>query len=318
VKLRGIDFGHVLDASGARGFFGDGHLFHPFIPGLSFNHSTFVAKTTTLHPHRGNANLCRDGMTPRILPQPSVKVNLRAAAVLNAYGLSGPGLRALLDQRRWQKMTSPFMLSFMAIAGSPQERLEEVRGFVRVLKAELPNFAAPVGLQVNFSCPNVHADKHIDDFAAHLNEYQQLGVPIVVKLSAAQDVELALRIAAIDGCDALCVSNSLPWGTFPERIDWKGLFGERSPLERFGGGGLSGAPILPIVADWVKKAFGSGLRKPLNAGGGITQPSDVDVLVNAGARSIFVGSIAIVRGWRLQKTIDHANTLLAAAQSIAA
>jgi len=318
VKLRGIDFGHVLDASGARGFFGDGHLFHPFVPGLSFDGSTFVAKTTTLHAHRGNANLCRDGMTPRVVPQRSVKVNLRKGAVLNAYGLSGPGLRVLLDQGRWQAMTTPFMLSFMAIGQSPQERLEEVRGFTRMLKPALANFSAPVGLQVNFSCPNVHADKYIDDFAEHLDEYQQLRIPIMVKLSAAQEVELALRIAAIDGCDALCVSNSIPWGTFPDRIDWTGLFGARSPLEQFGGGGLSGAPILPIVVDWIKKAFAGGLRKPLNAGGGITKPSDVDLLVSAGARSIFVGSIAILRGWRLKKTINHANALLSSTQSIAA
>jgi dihydroorotate dehydrogenase len=311
VKLRGIDFGHVLDASGARSWFGGGHLFHPFIPGLSFEGSTFVAKTTTLHANRGNANMRRDGLTPRVFPQRSVKVNLREAAVLNAFGLSGPGLRVLLDHGRWQAMTRPFFLSFMAIAQTPEARLDEVRGFVRMLKPELRNFAAPVGLQVNFSCPNVHANKYIEDFAAHLAEYQALGIPIMVKLSAAQDVDLALQIAGFDGCDALCVSNSIPWGALPDRIDWRGLFGSRSPLEQFGGGGLSGAPILAVVVDWVKKAFARGLRKPLNAGGGITKPEDVDLLVNAGARSIFVGSIAIVRGWRLQKTIQRANRLLA-------
>jgi dihydroorotate dehydrogenase len=318
MKLRGIDFGHVLDASGARGWFGEGHLFHPFIPGLNFEGSTFVAKTTTLNPNRGNANMRRDGLTARVFPQRAVKVNLREAAVMNAFGLPGPGLRVLLDQGRWQTRTAPFFLSFMAIAKSPEERLEEVRGFVRMLKPALPDFAAPIGLQVNFSCPNVHADKYIEDFAAHLQEYQELGIPVMVKLSAAQEVDLALRIAAIDGCDGLCVSNSIPWGSFPNLIDWKRLFGERSPLEAFGGGGLSGAPIFPIVVDWVKKAVAAGLRKPLNAGGGITRASDVDVLVTAGARSIFVGSIAIVRGWRLQKTIQHANACLAAVESLAA
>ena len=83
MKLRGIDFGHVLDASGARGWFGEGHLFHPFIPGLNFEGSTFVAKTTTLNPNRGNANMRRDGLTARVFPQRAVKVNLREAAVMN-------------------------------------------------------------------------------------------------------------------------------------------------------------------------------------------------------------------------------------------
>jgi len=50
--LRGIEFGNVFNASGARGFFGEGYVYHrlwrPF--GLSYDGSTFVAKTTTLLP----------------------------------------------------------------------------------------------------------------------------------------------------------------------------------------------------------------------------------------------------------------------------
>lgn len=308
MKLRSINFGHVLAGSGARGWFGEGYWFHRLIPGLSFEGSTFVAKTTTLEPRRGNADMRRDGLTPRVFGQSKVKVNLRKGAVLNALGLPGPGFSALLKTRRWQQWKSPFFLSFMATGESPRDSLRDVQNFVQILKKELPNFAAPIGLQVNFSCPNVHPHEHVANFTSHLDEYQTLGIPIMAKLSATLPVDAALAaIGQHSGCDAICVSNSIPWGSLPDKIDWVRLFGHKSPLKAVGGGGLSGVPLLPIVADWVREARRCGFRKHINAGGGILKPSDVDVLLRAGASSIFVGSIAILRGWRLQRTIDHAS-----------
>ena len=63
MKLRSIDFGHVMDASGVRGWFGDGYPFHRLVVpfGLKFTGSTFVAKTTTLEPHQGNITTRSDG-----------------------------------------------------------------------------------------------------------------------------------------------------------------------------------------------------------------------------------------------------------------
>jgi dihydroorotate dehydrogenase len=313
MKLRGIEFGHVWDAAGARGWFGEGHAFHPAVRpfGLRFDGSTFVAKTTTLNARRGNASMRPDGMTPRVFPQRAVEVRWFKGVVLNAFGLPGPGVRALLAAGKWQRIESPFFLSFMATEGSREESLNEVREFVRVLKDAASGFSAPFGLQVNFSCPNVPLYDDLRHFKEQLDEYQTLGIPIVVKLSATTPVGSALEIASHRACDGICVSNSIPWGAFPDGIEWIRLFGRESPLKAFGGGGLSGKPLLPIVADWVREAVASGLQKPINAGGGILKPRDVDVLVNAGARSVFVGSVAMLRGWRLQRIIRHANQLLA-------
>lgn len=317
MKLRGIDFGHVLDASGARGWFGEGYPFHRWIPfGLSFAGSTFVAKTTTLKPRDLNGALARDGRTTRVLRQPCVRVDWRRAVVLNALGLPGPGLEALLATGHWQRRTEPFFLSLAAIDGTAEGRLKEVRRIVRILKATLPDFAAPVGLQVNFSCPNVlHRETTPDPivgFRAELNEYGALDVPVVVKLTVTQPVAEARTIAEHPVCDAICVSNTIPWGEMPDRIDWSGFFGDRSPLERFGGGGLSGAPLLPLVAEWVADARRQGITVPINAGGGILRPADAGVLHRAGASSVFVGTIAMLRGWRLARTIRYAHRLFAA------
>lgn len=306
MRLSGIDFGHVWDGSGARGWFGQGYAFHRWIPGLSFAGSTFVAKTTTLEPRDGNANMHRGGWTPRIFPQRAVSLRPLSGAMLNAFGLPGPGIKALLATGEWQKRDKPFFLSFASVESTASESVREVRQFVRILRAELPSFTAQVGLQVNFSCPNVHPHEHIINFKHHLNEYQALGIPVVAKLSATLPIDAALEIAGHPGCDGICVSNSIPWGELPSQIDWARLFGRESPLKEFGGGGLSGAALLPIVADWIRRARNVGLTKPINAGGGILRPSDVDVLANAGASSVFVGSIAILRGWRAQRTIRHA------------
>lgn len=315
MKLRGIDFGHVLDASGVRGWFGEGHSFHPFLRpfGLNFDGSTFVAKTTTLGPREGNASMRRDGITPRVLRQRAVRVNFRKGVVLNAFSLTGPGFPALLATGRWQRLDRPFFLSFMAIEESAEGSRREVREFVRLLRAALPQFSAPVGLQINYSCPNVHHREELQDFWAQLDEYKGLSIPLMVKLSITTPPDMAVSLARHPACDAICVSNTLPWGALQNQIDWNRLFGSsRSPLEHLGGGGLSGTPLLPLVADWVRRARSEGLTKPINAGGGIMRPRDVDVLVDAGASSVFVGSIAMLRGWRLQGTIRRANALLSA------
>lgn len=316
MELRGIDFGHVLDASGVRGWFGEGHPFHRWIPfGLSFAGSTFVAKTTTLQPRDPNGALARDGLTTRVLRQPCVRVDWRRGIVLNALGLPGPGLEALLATGRWQRRTEPFFLSHAAVAETAEGRLDEVRRFVRILRDALPGFAAPVGLQINFSCPNVpHGEPAPDPvagFRAELDEYAVLDVPLMVKLSVTMPVADARAIAEHPACDALCVSNTIPWGEMADRIDWQGLYGARSPLEHFGGGGLSGAPLLPLVAEWVAAARREGVAVPINAGGGILRPADVEVLQRAGSSSVFLGTIAMLRGWRLARTIRHANRVFA-------
>jgi dihydroorotate dehydrogenase len=314
MKLRGIDFGHVLDASGVRAWFGEGHSYHHLVPAnLSFLGSTFVAKTTTLNARAGNARMSTDGLKTKLW-QDCVKVYWREGAVLNAFGLPGPGFAALLAQGRWQRLTKPFFLSFMAIEQSRDRHLDEVKAFVQMLKRERHNFLAPFGLQINFSCPNVHPNETTTEFEKHLDEYATLGIPLMVKFSATTEVSDALRIAAHDACDGICISNSIPWGTLGDQINWS-RFGNESPLKKYGNGGLSGKPLLPIVEDWVRRARAGGYRGAINAGGGILKPRDVDRLVDAGADSVFIGSIAMLRPMRVQATIDHANRLYASQSS---
>ena len=321
MKLRGIEFGPCQDASGVRGFFGEGYWWHRYLRrfGLDFAGSTFVAKTTTLGPREGNLPLCLDTFQPRERLPKCIVARLRQGVVLNAVGLSGPGALALLATRRWQERTEPFFLSFMSVALTRAERTQELDDFVGTLKCHLKWFSAPVGLQINFSCPNVGLDplELVEEAKNGLSTAGALGIPLVPKFNLLLPPVAAIELQFF--CDAICVSNTIPWGKLPANIDWPALFNVAespdepiSPLDHLGGGGLSGAPLLPLVAKWVRDARKAGFDKPIIAGGGILHPRDVDVLERAGADAVALGSIAILRGWRVRRTIKRAHELLGA------
>ncbi len=281
MKLRNIDFGDVLGASGVQGFFGEGYWFHkiwnPFY--FDFTNMTFVAKTTTLLPQPGNMSLTQH-YTPRNPFPGCVKAKLRRGVMLNSVGLSNPGLGALLGTSRWQKNTKPFLISIMSLGETPQRRLEELRIMVETIGLCKGSFSAPFGLQINLSCPNTGHDPHelIGESAKVLEIASTLGVPVMPKYGIASAPILAiLQLNNNPNCDAICVSNTLPFGW--QGVDWQQVWGSTtSPLAKLGGGG-------------------------------ILCPRDAEHYHDAGASSIFLGSVAVLRPWRVRAIINHANSL---------
>ena len=270
---------------------------------------TFVAKTTTVLSRAGNMPLNKDGVTPKELLPKCVVVRPFKGVALNAVGLSGPGLKRLLDAGVWQKRNQPFMVSYMSVAPTAEERLLETRAFVEILKPRLCEFQAPVAVQRNRSCPNVGMKLAPEgDFVKEawedLDILSALDVPIVDKYSVTTAPETVLKIARHPSLDSVCVSNTIPWGQLSQYIDWQRLFATtESPLKQFGGGGLSGWPLLPLTVGWVRKARSMGLDKPIAAGGGILKPDDVDALSQAGASAVCIGSVAMLRPWRVASII---------------
>ncbi len=322
MRLHDIDFGPVIGASGVQGFYGEGYPHHkwfrklfPF--GFDFNGLTFTAKTTTLESRRGNMQLGDDGLTVRKLFPDCIRVNFREAAVLNAVGLSGPGALFLLAKNGpcnpWIERTSPFFLSFATTATTPELRLKETRDFLKYLQVFASQFKAPFGLQINFSCPNTeHGPTEgmafVAEVHATLDTLRSLNVPLVPKLNILTPPSIARQISDHSACDALCVSNTIPWGSLPAQINWSGLFGsQESPLAKYGGGGLSGSPIFEPVREWVHQARNdASIRKPIIAGGGVMSEGDLKRLAGSGASAISLGSIAILRPWRLARVIKSA------------
>src|SRR3989344_1339380 len=159
MKLRGIDYGNVLGASGVQGFFVEGYTFHRLLGplGPNFDGMTFVAKTTTLRARAGNMPLT-ETYEPGEWKPACIWANLLRATALNAVGLSGPGIEKLLEGRRphlglyrWQMRHGSFFISFVSIEDTVEKRYAEMRGFVKILKPRLQAFHGFPALQINVS-----------------------------------------------------------------------------------------------------------------------------------------------------------------------
>jgi dihydroorotate dehydrogenase len=298
------------------GFFGEGYWFHDYLRplGLDFHGTTFVAKTTTLLPNAGNMPLDNEWRPIERRPKCVIVKPLKGVA-LNSVGLAGPGAEALFDKGKWQKRINPFFLSFMSIAKTADERKRELCEFVKLFASHLEKFRAPfsVGLQINFSCPNVgveHDEQElVDEVLQSLRTAATLGVPLVPKFNVLFSAKSAKKVNDDPNCDGICISNTIPWGKLPDQIDWEKLFGSsRSPLAHLGGGGLSGKPLFPLLINWMIDAQREKIQKPISAGGGILSLRDARyLLTHAGASSVFLGSIAFLRPWRVSRIIRKIN-----------
>lgn len=312
MKLREIDFGNVLGASGIQGFFGEGYWFHKIWKyfGLDFTGMTFVSKTGTLLPRKGNMLLTQH-YTPKNLFPKCVKARLIRGIMLNSVGLSNPGLKALLDTDKWQERKEPFFISIMSVADTPQQRLEEMRIMVEMIKFYKNDFSAQFGLQINLSCPNTgHNPRELIGESDKILEIANaLGIPLMPKYSiTSAPIEAIMELNNNPHCDAICVSNTIPFGW--SEIDWKQVWGSNtSPLEKLGGGGLSGKTLRPLVCKWIVRLRNAGFTKPINGGGGILCAEDTKRYYKVGASSIFLGSVATLRPWRVKAIINQANSL---------
>jgi len=317
MKLRGIEFGSVFGASGVQGFFGEGYRHHQILRlfGLSLRGVTFVAKTVTTKKRKGKMPLKNDGITPKEWFPRCVKVYFRQGAMLNAVGLSNPGITALLDTGQWQKRDRPFLLSFAPVEPTPKDRIAEVRQFKCQLLSRLPTLQTQVGLQIDCSCPNVDIEKDPNLLANEVKNWlailSALKIPLMPKFSVLTPVQVAKKIADDPNCDAICVSNAIHWDDLDKvGIDCEELFSTNiSPLAEFGGGGLSGKPLFPLVVDWLIRSRRIGTGKPILVGGGVSCSDDVNAIHYFGGSAIFIGSVVNLRWWRTRKIVARAHQL---------
>lgn len=323
MQLRGWTWPNVFNASGARGFHGEGYWWHEHMRplGLDYGGSCFVSKTATAKARKGNMPLNAFGAPRELIPSCIIVKPLKGV-VLNAVGLTNPGVMEVLgDVNDLAKREPRVMVSFAALGMNEAQEREEMLLLAGSLGQLVAYRAAgSVGLQLNISCPNmgVREEEHYAVRAnrqlTFLQGLSRLGaVPILLKLNILTPTETALSLMSHPRCDGLVVSNSLPWGSYPQSINWKRLFGsDTSPLAHLGGGGLSGRPLLPLVVQWLLdlrlKSVGreTGL-KPIIAGGGVLSPEDARELIYVGAAAIELGSVSILRPWRVKKIIDYVN-----------
>lgn len=315
INVGGIQFPPVWLASGTGGFFGEGYPFHDLPPWRFFKSwwdrpdIAYWAKTMTLDPRVGNMPLGEDFRPKQLFPS-CIKL-LDPWHVVNAVGLSNPGSKALFDTGLWQQRTEPFGLSFMAIGETRTERMKECEGYATLAAKYLPDFKAPVALQVNDGCPNVghnFAEIH-NEIDERYDILSSLHIPLIGNLSLAAPVEVAERVLNHPHCAGLVIGNTIPWGN-PEVIPsrWWG-WSSKSPLERrgFSAGGLSGRRCVPAACRKVRLLrFETNTSKPVVAGNGIQNVPLARMVLEAGADGINIGCIGIVGPWNIDSVVRFA------------
>lgn len=303
------------------------HKFFKYL-GLNLTDLTWVEKTATAHYNEGNMPMGEDGITPKEFFPSCIYVNLRSlwwGGALNAVALSNPGVGSLIRRGMWQEMKVPFFISVMAIGNTLPEKIKEmelIKKHLRRMLDEVPHLRSLLGIQINLLCPNLkdhEMEKMLKELvieaSLYLDIFGELDVSLVPKTNLLLPVEEAIEIGNHPYCAGLSLSNTIGWNDLSKvGIDRAKIFGgETSPLNKRGfkqPGGYSGAQLLPLVWAYIKQMRRKGFTKHINAGGGILHPSAIDMLKEAGANSVSLGSIAFLRPWQTGPTIRRARQLM--------
>lgn len=226
-----------------------------------------VTKAVTADPRPGN---------------PAPRVAEFAAGMLNSVGLANPGPDAVLaDRLPWLLEHLRHARVFINVAGrSPAEYATIIR---RLDPA--PGFHA---FELNVSCPNVKEGGAItatrEDLLAEAVRAARAATrrPITVKLAPnVPDIGRMAQISVDEGADALTLINTMPGLLFDTAT--------RRPLLGAGGGGMSGAALLPIGVHAVARAR-RHVSVPIIGVGGIRAAEDAVQYLLAGASLVQIGT----------------------------
>ena len=241
---------------------------------------SFSWKGTTRDPRPGN-------------PQPRIAET--AAGMLNAVGLQNPGMEAVL---REEVPNIARIFHGPVIANVCGFSLEEYAENCRMLEdAEQVKI-----LEVNISCPNVHAGgKNFGsdpESAAAVTRAVRAATkkPVFLKLSPnVTDIAEIAKACAGEGADGLCLINTL----LGMRID----LNTKRPLLQNRTGGLSGPAVFPVALRMVWDVY-EAVKLPLIGCGGVSSAEDAAEMMLAGAAAGEVGAANLRDPWACKTIIE--------------
>jgi dihydroorotate dehydrogenase (NAD+) catalytic subunit len=213
---------------------------------------------------------------PRIVETPS--------GMLNAIGLQGPGVEALIRDYAplWATWDFPVLVN---VNGETAEEYAE-------LAARLDGVPGVAGLEINISCPNVHEGGMFfgnnPTSAAAVTEAvrRRTRLPVWVKLTpAVTDIAAIARACEAAGADALSAINTFVGLSIDLHT--------RQPRLDFRTGGLSGPAIRPLALHLAHQAA-RAVDIPVVGVGGITSAEDAMEFLLAGCRAVQVGTATFV------------------------
>ena len=263
VSLCGLSLDNPLIP--ASGTFGYGQEFAPLYDIDLLG--TFSFKVTTAQPRFGNP-------TPRIAETPG--------GMLNAVGLQNPGVDAVIAHEL-PALAEIFHKPVMAnVCGSTVEEYVTV--------AEKLSACPQVGwLEVNISCPNIHAGGlafgTTVEGAAQVTKAVKAAAgdkPVIMKLSPnVTDITAIAKACADAGADGLSLINTL----LGMRLDLR----KRKPILANTTGGLSGGAIFPVAVRMVWQVY-EAVKLPIVGMGGVSSARDVIEMMLAGATAVGIGA----------------------------
>ena len=262
VNLAGVELKNpVIPASGTFGFGREyAGLYDINILG------SFSWKGTTRDPRLGN-------------PQP--RIAEMTGGMLNAVGLQNPGMDAVIREEV-PNIARIFSGPVIANVGgfSLEEYADNCRKLNDVEQVKL--------LEVNISCPNVHAGGRnfgCDPRAAAEVTAAVKAVtdkPVFMKLTPnVTDIAEIAKACEDAGADGLCLINTL----LGMRIDLK----TKRPLLANRTGGVSGPAVFPVALRMVWDVY-EAVKIPIIGCGGVSSAEDVAEMMLAGAAAVEVGA----------------------------
>jgi dihydroorotate dehydrogenase (NAD+) catalytic subunit len=265
--------GPVLAASGTFGYGTEVPLLERRALGA------IVSKGIFLRPREGTP-------PPRIAETPS--------GMLNAIGLQGPGVEALIRDYapQWAEWDFPV---FVNINGETAAEYGELAG-------RLDGVPGVSGLEINISCPNVEQGGlyfgNDPRAAAAVTEAvrRRTKLPVWVKLTPmVSDIGVIARAVEGAGADALCAINTFVGMS----IDLNAY----RPRLSFRTGGLSGPAIRPLAVHLAHQAA-KAVRIPVIGIGGITRAEDALEFLVAGCSAVQVGTATFVNPSAISEVHD--------------
>ena len=276
VTLAGVELKNpVIPASGTFGYGREyAELYDLDILG------SFSWKGTTGQARLGNPQ-------PRIAETPG--------GMLNAVGLQNPGIDAVIETEV-PHIAQIFHGPVIANVGgfSVEEYAENCRKLNEVDQVAL--------LEVNISCPNVHAGgKNFGcdpKAAAEVTRAVKAASskPVFMKLTPnVTDIAEIARACEEAGADGLCLINTL----LGMRIDLR----SRKPIIANRTGGLSGPAVFPVALRMVWDVY-EAVSIPIIGCGGVSSAEDVAEMMLAGASAVEVGAANLKDPYACKRIIE--------------
>lgn len=248
--------------------------------------SSISFKGTTVEERQGNPQCriaeCKEGM-------------------LNSVGLQNPGMKKVIE-KELPDLGNIYKKPLIAnISGFSADEF--------VTLAEAFSEREEVGiLEINISCPNIHAGG--ENFGTSAKETEKITAavkkaskkPIFVKLTPnVTDICEIAKAAEYAGADGISLINTL----LGMRIDIKG----RRPVLSKVYGGYSGPGVFPVALRMVNQVFHE-VNIPIMGMGGISTAEDVIEMIMAGANAVQIGAANLVDPWICPKIIEELPLLM--------